>query len=800
MSKKLFILIVMAVLACSVTARSLRQHQVFIVDEFGDAVTNIDSITIFDAGTSTQSTIFSDRAGDISVTNPVTTSSTNSTFDQSLGLIRWFQAAADFKITVLESGASKTLTLDNLNESNTRFAFFANYIGALSSFNIGDDNDLNFGTDTDVVGTWENANNILSWIPAVDGVAFDIGDSGTTANMDFNVYVGTALGLKIDEGVPSFTWDGGAANINASSNFATNINTGTSTGAIAIGSSTAGAITVDTTSTITINSDAQTSITTTDGSADILIDASAGSVIIRGTEAVADAIVIDADTALGGIDITSNADIDITTTGTAGEDISITNTGGSVIIIATEGITDAIVLNASTAVGGIDITSNADIDITTTGAAGEDISITNTGGSINLSATEAIADATTIDSTAGGVDISCAATFDIDITATGGRVIITGNEAVDDAVTLTATGAAGGIDITSLGDIDITTTGAAGEDIAITNTGGSISISATEAVADALTISTTAAGGDLNLDSVLGRIEIEAEEDVADAIFIIADGGTTTTMKLLNDTGTSATDAAASIQITSDLGGIEMLSSLAAANQIRLNAAGTVAGFAVVLETTDGGIQLNADGAANGDITVDAADVLSLIAGDAAGLVTTVGGFEHKGIFYNFSAGIVSASEMIVEPGQGLLCVGLTAGAAEIGSTEGFVGSDTETDFIRFMITMPDDWVDTGTQADVILTFDIDEQAAEECNIDFRMFEYDGAANTTAILTDTIVAADDGTRAFKPLVTNSAGIGNEADLKPGSVYIIELTGNAGADDFDIYGMKMVYRVGLQPSE
>ena len=155
---------------------------------------------------------------------------------------------------------------------------------------------------------------------------------------------------------------------------------------------------------------------------------------------------------------------------------------------------------------------------------------------------------------------------------------------------------------------------------------------------------------------------------------------------------------------------------------------------------------------------------------------------------------------MIVTPGQGLLCVGLSAGAAEIGATEGFLESDDQADRIRFMFTMPDDWVDTGTQADVILTFDIDEQAAEEVNINFNLYEYDGAANTTAIITDTLAVANDGARGLKSLVTNSAGIGNEADLKPGSVYIVVLDSVADADDYNIYGMKMLYRVGLQPSE
>lgn len=42
----------------------------------------------------------------------------------------------------------------------------------------------------------------------------------------------------------------------------------------------------------------------------------------------------------------------------------------------------------------------------------------------------------------------------------------------------------------------------------------------------------------------------------------------------------------------------------------------TVAGVALQLETTDGGVTVNADGAANGDITIDAADVLTLTADD----------------------------------------------------------------------------------------------------------------------------------------------------------------------------------------
>lgn len=48
----------------------------------------------------------------------------------------------------------------------------------------------------------------------------------------------------------------------------------------------------------------------------------------------------------------------------------------------------------------------------------------------------------------------------------------------------------------------------------------------------------------------------------------------------------------------------------------KVDATGTVAGFAQIFETTDGGIQLNADGADNGDITIDAADILTLTSAD----------------------------------------------------------------------------------------------------------------------------------------------------------------------------------------
>jgi len=252
--------------------------------------------------------------------------------------------------------------------------------------------------------------------------------------------------------------------------------------------------------------------------------------------------------------------------------------------------------------------------------------------------------------------------------------------------------------------------------------------------------------------------------------------------------------------LTGNLGNVSFTTNDAEADQVKFDATGAVAGNAINFETTDGGILFNADGGTNGDIELNAADQIKLITADPCGVLVTSATFDHKYKYYNISAGPATATEVRVSGGQGLLCVGLTAGAAETGSTEGYVGIDDAADFLRFEIQVPDYFVDTGVQGDVIVQFDIDEQAAEECNIDVRIFEYDDATNTTAILTDTIVADNDGTRAWKSLVSNAAGIGNESDLSAEDTLIFEITSATDADDFNLYGMRILWRVGIQATQ
>lgn len=81
---------------------------------------------------------------------------------------------------------------------------------------------------------------------AISGTNFSVTGAGAVTA------VGVNSGAGLLQGSLGLTVTGAAASINASSNFATNINTGTSTGAVSIGNASAGALTLQSASTIGI--------------------------------------------------------------------------------------------------------------------------------------------------------------------------------------------------------------------------------------------------------------------------------------------------------------------------------------------------------------------------------------------------------------------------------------------------------------------------------------------------------------------------------------------------------------------
>lgn len=126
----------------------------------------------------------------------------------------------------------------------------------------------------------------------------------------------------------------GPVNINVNQNNNVAINSGTSNGSITIGNTSAGAVVLNSASTIAIG------------------DASAGAITV--------------DTAAG-ISLDGATASNFTVTG-ASQDLTLSSAGGSVNITATEAAANAIVLNAIDAAGGIDITTGGgSVDISSAG-------------------------------------------------------------------------------------------------------------------------------------------------------------------------------------------------------------------------------------------------------------------------------------------------------------------------------------------------------------------------------------------------------------------------------------------------
>lgn len=352
---------------------------------------------------------------------------------------------------------------------------------------------------------------------------------------------------------------------------------------------------------ITFDSAAATITTATNAAADDLTISITGatdsSVKIVSSGTGSDAISMT--TSAGGLDITVAG-------AAASEDLDmVANT--SINLTANEaGVDDAIVIATGGAGSGMQITSLADIDITTTGAAGEDITVTNTGGSLNLRANENDAAAIVIDTAGGGgtseaINIlndqgTAADSIDFDSTAGGMDTDVAGVYTVDagDDITFTLTSGAGGEDFSILqngandSSILLTAQGTGADAIGLTAAAGTIKI----------------AGDVLDLDST-------------------AD---------LNVTVTSST--AGEDMLLTQVGGNDSSITLEAAgtgaDAIGLNASGTGGGISA--DTDDGAISIVADGAANGDISLDAEDDITILAaddisinGNSAGSIINIG-------------------------------------------------------------------------------------------------------------------------------------------------------------------------------
>jgi len=452
-----------------------------------------------------------------------------------------------------------------------------------------------------------------------------------------------------------------------------------------------------------------TGLVTLASSGDASLTTSTGSVVITAGESAADAVKIES--SAGGVEILASG-------ASAGEDIVITATGSSIRLTSTESATDSI--NIESTAGGVKILASG-------AAAGEDIVLTATGSSIRLTSTENATDSINIESTIGGVNIlasGASAGEDINITATGSSVNINSTENAALAIHLHANG---GTSETIVARAD---QGTGDASVQLLSDVGGITLTGGKAAATAINLTTSDTAGGITmtagtagiLPTTTGKFTVISTDNAAQAIELHANGGTTETIRIRSDQGTSAT----SLDLLSDVGGITLNAGLSSGNAIVLNASGVAGGFNIdagtggfIVDTTGavsldsalasnmtvtgvadltlssvggsvvitgteaavdavqinattalGGIDINAG---TGGITVDSAGLMSL---DAAGTVnlTTTGAFD---ITVNSTAGsvILTGAEAAVDAIQ--LNATTAGGGIDINAGSGGITLDT---------------------------------------------------------------------------------------------------------------------------
>jgi len=358
------------------------------------------------------------------------------------------------------------------------------------------------GEDIDITATGSSIN-LVSTEDAFQAIYLHA-NGGTNESIDIRADQGlseTSVYVRSDVG--GITIAAGQASADAINIIASN-----AAGGIDIDSGTAGFI-VDTTGSISLDATAASNFTAT-GAFDITVQSTAGSILLNAGEAAADALNFDstggldvdvalqmnldssqaaatavrivASNAAGGIDIDSGTGgITIDSTGvlsldsagatnltaTGAFDITVNSTAGSVILKGEEAVDDAIQLTSlagglaaslakscviastETNADSVQLTSAGGMDLTATGAAGKDVDIACTNGSVNISSGEAAVDALRLNASAGGIDIDAAGSAGVDIivTNTGGSLELDATESISDAVRIKASGAAGGISL-----------------------------------------------------------------------------------------------------------------------------------------------------------------------------------------------------------------------------------------------------------------------------------------------------------------------------------------------------------------
>jgi len=450
---------------------------------------------------------------------------------------------------ITTAGAASTITF-NLDAAIT---LATSVTSPLYTVGAGTDLAITSAAGQDIVmkmGDAAGANKV-SFVDSADAEVFSIDSNGS---------IGTLAGLTV---TGAFTTSGGAASINASSNFNTVINSGTSTGTVTIGNGAAGAVTVDSGAGISLDAATASNFTVSAAAADLTLGSTLGTVIVNAGEDTADAIYLHAN---AGTSETIRLHAD---QGTGVDSVKLESDVGGITLVAT-GLATSDAINLEATAGGIDMDAALDIVLTSTENAADSIYLHANGGTseqIRLHADQGTGvGSVQLESDVGGITLlsGLASADAINLTASAGgldldgalQVNVASSQAAADAVVINAS--AGGVDvIAATNDLDLTASTA--------------SINLTAAEADAGAISLQAAAGGLDIDTGLaiiadaaGNVEVNSSagqilignDDVDQNASFATDGERTVTV--------GSTNGAAALVLQAGTGNITMTGTIEA--------------------------------------------------------------------------------------------------------------------------------------------------------------------------------------------------------------------------------------------
>ena len=582
---------------------------------------------------------------------------------------------------------------------------------------------------------------------------------------------------------------------------------GTAENAIALTSS-AGGVDIDAAAAKNVDiSGGQVLVTSKDDSASaIALTANVGSsetIVVTNTQG----------TDNGAITLTSTAG-GITAKVADGKDLTLGNAGGDaffkvaassnaanedVRIVNTNGTDEAAIALTSTA-GGVDIDAAAAKDVNIAGGQVALVSKDDAASAISLTANIGTSETIVITNTqgttdgsddAGAIELSAAAggiglawADDKDLWAEGGRAIITANEDAADAIKLHADAG------TSQTIAVLNDAGTAEGAISLTSTAGGVDINA-------------AADKDVTIDA--GQVLLTSSHNVANAIYLRANAGTTETIKVHADQGTSES----SVQLLSDAGGVDIDAAAAkdvsiaggqvslaskddAASAIALtanvgssetivvtNTQGTAEG-AITLTSTAGGVDINA--AATKDVTIDAGQVL-LTASQNGG----------NSIKLHADAGAAQQIVLLNDEGttENAIALTSTAGGVDIDAA---AAKDVNIAGGQVTLVSKDDaasaislTTNQGTSETIVVT-NTQGNSAEAISLSSQAGGITLSASSNAVTIDSPDVNISSGTSQKPVLTikNTTNDANGASIK-----LVKDKGAAGADGDDIGNIEFV---------